>query len=628
MNGAEILTKFTADTSQVDKATKNYTTSLGKLTVATTAGNLAAKGISKALSVINENMDSAISRFDTMNNYPKVMSNLGIGTDEANRSIEVLSDKLSGLPTTLDSAALSVQRLTSKNGNIEESTNMFLALNNAILAGGANSQVQASALEQISQAYAKGRPDMVEWRSLMTAMPAQLKQVATAMGYVDADSLGEALRSGTVSMDEFMNTIMKLNTEGVGGFENFETQARNATGGVSTSITNMKTAITRGITTMINQVDEGLKEFGGLSGVINKVGKIAENIFKKMGSAIGSVIPMLIQIGEQIMPQLSAMFEQIAPVVGQLIEQLLPPLVDIISQILPMITQVISAILPPLIDLISFLIPPLVEIIQAILPVVQSLLNAILPLLQPLVNLIKPIINVLLALIKPLVEIIGAILPPLIELFSEIMNVILPPLTAAFEFLGNIIEQRIQHAFDAIKPILDGMKKYLSGIIDFVSGVFSGDWDKAWNGVKTIFAGIWDTFVAIVKAPLNFIIDGLNMFIRALNKVQIPDWVPSVGGKGFHFDEIPKLNVGTNFVPEDTLAMVHKGEAVIPKRFNPYANGINAQTLASMQTIAPTINVQVFNDIKQDPLGQMVNEIKTFSGGAKNDYNYGFGMGR
>ena len=625
MNGAEILTKFTADTSQVDKATKNYTTSLGKLTVATTAGNLAAKGISKALSVINENMDSAISRFDTMNNYPKVMSNLGIGTDEANKSIEILSDKLSGLPTTLDSAALSVQRLTSKNGNIEESTNMFLALNNAILAGGANSQVQASALEQISQAYAKGRPDMVEWRSLMTAMPAQLKQVATAMGYVDADALGDALRKGYVSMDEFMNTIMKLNTEGVGGFENFETQARNATGGVSTSITNMKTAITRGITTMINQVDEGLKEFGGLSGVINKVGKIAEKIFKKMGDAIGNVIPMLIQIGEQIMPQLSAMFEQIAPVVGQLIEQLLPPLVDIISQILPMITQIISAILPPLIDLISFLIPPLVEIIQAILPVVQSLLNAILPLLQPLVNLIKPIINVLLALIKPLVEIIGAILPPLIELFSEIMNVILPPLTAAFEFLGNIIEQRIQHAFDAIKPILDGMKKYLGGIIDFVSGVFSGDWDKAWNGVKTIFAGIWDTFVAIVKAPLNFIIDGLNMFIRAMNKIQIPDWVPGVGGKGLHFDEIPKLNIGTNYVPEDTLAMVHKGEAVIPKRFNPYANGINAQTLASMQTIAPTINVQVFNDIKQDPLGQMVNEIKTFSGGAKNDYNYGMG---
>ena len=305
------------------KPRKNYTTSLGKLTVATTAGNLAAKGISKALSVINENMDSAISRFDTMNNYPKVMSNLGIGTDEANKSIEVLSDKLSGLPTTLDSAALSVQRLTSKNGNIEESTNMFLALNNAILAGGANSQVQASALEQISQAYAKGKPDMIEWRSLMTAMPAQLKQVATSMGYVDADSLGEALRSGSVSMDEFMNTIMKLNTEGVGGFENFETQARNATGGVSTSITNMKTAITRGITTMINQVDEGLKEFGGLSGVINKVGKIAEKIFKKMGDAIGNVIPMLIQIGEQIMPQLSAMFEQIAPVVGQLIEQLI-----------------------------------------------------------------------------------------------------------------------------------------------------------------------------------------------------------------------------------------------------------------------------------------------------------------
>ena len=91
-----------------------------------------------------------------------------------------MSDKLSGLPTTLDQGASAVQRFTSANGDVEKSTDLFLALNNAILAGGASTEIQATALEQMSQAYAKGKPDMMEWRSLMTAMPAQLKQVADA----------------------------------------------------------------------------------------------------------------------------------------------------------------------------------------------------------------------------------------------------------------------------------------------------------------------------------------------------------------------------------------------------------------------------------------------------------------
>ena len=122
MNGAEILTKFTADTSQVDKATKGMTTSFGKLTSAFTLGNLAAKGISKAIGMISSNLDDAIKRVDTMNNFPKVMSNLGIGAEEADEAIKTLSDKLQGLPTTLDSAASAVQRFTSGNGDVKKST--------------------------------------------------------------------------------------------------------------------------------------------------------------------------------------------------------------------------------------------------------------------------------------------------------------------------------------------------------------------------------------------------------------------------------------------------------------------------------------------------------------------------
>ena len=125
---AEVLIKFKGDTSSADSATKKMSTSLGQLTKSFALGNLAAKGITKAIQVFNSGLDGAISRSDTLKNFPKVMSNLGIGTDEASSAMSALSEKLQGLPTSLDSAAMSVQRLTSKNGNVEDSTKIFLAL--------------------------------------------------------------------------------------------------------------------------------------------------------------------------------------------------------------------------------------------------------------------------------------------------------------------------------------------------------------------------------------------------------------------------------------------------------------------------------------------------------------------
>lgn len=247
---------------------------------------VAGLGIASMIkSTILGNVDAAIKRVDTLSNYSRVMSNLGVGSVQANASVQKLSNKLIGLPTTLDDASGAVQRFTSVNGNISRSTDMFLALNNAILAGGASSEIQKSALEQLSQSYAKGKPDMFEWRSAMTAMPAQMKQVAEAMGFVNASALGEALRNGTVSMDQFMNTLMQLNTQGINGYQSFEEQAKNATGGIATSIANMRTAIVRGMSDVMNTI--GQSNIAGF--------------FTNIAKAINSCIPYVVAFTKVVM---------------------------------------------------------------------------------------------------------------------------------------------------------------------------------------------------------------------------------------------------------------------------------------------------------------------------------------
>lgn len=612
MQGAEILTKFTADTSGVDKATKGLTGSFGKLTSAFTLGNLAAKGISKAIGVMSANMGDAIKRADTLNNFPKVMSNLGIGADDAQKSINKLSDKLQGLPTSLDSAANSVQRLTSKNGDVAKSTDLFLAMNNAVLAGGASADIQATAIEQMSQAYAKGKPDMMEWRTMMTAMPAQLKQVATAMGYVDADALGQALRDGSVSMDQFMSTISELNTKGVNGFKSFEEQARNSTGGIGTSITNMKTAFVRGIADMVNNLNKSLEPVGGISGVLSKVGKIGEKAFKSIGKAITKIMPTIISIATWIKEH-QTLVKTLVVVIGTFIAtfktiQTIVAIINAVKTAFMLLNAVMAA-------------NPIGLIIAAIAALVAGFIY--------LWNNCESFRNFWINLWDKIKTTVNNF----VEGFKNFINGAINFVKNNWKYMIGFLVNPFGTAFKLLYDKCSGFRNFINGIGSKIKSVFTSVgnaiksvFTKVRDFVKNIFNGIKDTIVNVFNGVIDTIKKAINKVIGMVNKVIGKINGIEIAGKSPNIPKIPKLATGTNYVPEDTLAMIHEGEAVVPKKFNPYANGINNQTIGAMNTPTPSIKIVVNNNMELDPLGQVVSKIKTFSGGAKNDYNYGQGV--
>ncbi len=273
-------------------------------------GTVIAKGVSAAMNLVTSSLDKAIERTDIINNFPKVMSNMGISADKAKDSIDKLKDKLDGLPTSLQDGASAVQRFTSKNADIEKSTELFLALNNAILAGGAPAELQATAIEQMSQAYAKGKPDMMEWRAIQSAMPAQLRQIAIEMGY-GADGvadLGEALRKGDASMDDFMNTIVKLNTTGANGFQSFEQQAKNSTDGIGTALTNVQNRAAAAIQKVIQSF--GSKD---VSDAINKFSSSFSGIADWIANNIVPIIKnQLIPVMKNVLSVVKGVIEFIA----------------------------------------------------------------------------------------------------------------------------------------------------------------------------------------------------------------------------------------------------------------------------------------------------------------------------
>lgn len=111
-----------------------------------------------------------------------------------------------------------------------------------------------------------------------------------------------------------------------------------------------------------------------------------------------------------------------------------------------------------------------------------------------------------------------------------------------------------------VSDVYKNIKDILKGVIDFIVGVFTGDWTKAWQGVTEIFRGIWNNIVAIIESAINFIIDGINLLISALNTIhfEIPDWVPLIGGKSF--------GISIPLVSQVALPRLAEGAVIPPNR--------------------------------------------------------------
>lgn len=322
----------------------------------------------------------------------------------------------------------------------------------------------------------------------------------------------------------------------------------------------------------ITNIGSAIKEL--FSGNVGNARKIIEETFGEAGvsafdaianaiESVKEVLPVIMEqfseMGAAIMPTLAELFSTVVAVLAEAAKSILPILAQLLQAIFPIIGQIASAILPALASVFGTLVPIITQIVTTILPIFVGLLNMILPIITQIVNTVLPMLTQLLQFLIPIIQVVA-------EVFGSVLG----------------------SALQSISTIIGGVMTVFQGLIDFIMGVFTGNWSQAWEGVKGIFKGIFDSLAGIVKAPINAVIAIINGAISGINKVgfDVPDWVPVIGGKPFRINipKIPMLAKGSNYTP-DTFIAGEKGAELVTN-----ARGRKVFTAAQTGKIFNNIN--------------------------------------
>jgi hypothetical protein len=316
-----------------------------------------------------------------------------------------------------------------------------------------------------------------------------------------------------------------------------------------------------------------------IESVAEKLAPVLINICEEVAPIIVSMLEQIMPLIEELLPFIAQLMEQLAPIIVQLVEALLPVLVQVIKQLLPPFMEILDALMPlldtifqlvqPFIDLILQLIEPFAALIStAIAPLIVKLAELLNNLLQPLIPVFNEIAGILsetllhvFEALAPVFDLLTDALSPLFELLSMLLNAILPALTPVIEILADVFSNVLGLAIKGISGAIESLTGIFNGLIDFIDGVFSGNWDKAWNGILEIFKNVLNLIPNAVEFIINGAIGMINGLFDGIN------WAIEWAGLEIpHIPEVtlPRFRAGIDYVPSDKyLAYLDAGEAVL-----------------------------------------------------------------
>ena len=402
----------------------------------------------------------------------------------------------------------------------------------------------------------------------------QMTDALNALGYANADAALESLgfngllQSLKSTMGDDVQATAKL-------FSSVEAQTAilALAGAQSEDLTNKTLA-------MYDAQNATDKAFEAQTDTLENTIQVIKNLGKNFLTSIGrKILPVVKSVAEQLLPAIETGLDNIMPLFDS-IYAAASPLINIvgdyIATILPILQSEMESVkgvfglIQPILENIGTKLGPvfrevftkITEVFQDLQPVFADFISNLFPAIGECIDALLPIVETVLSVLSPILDMVGQLVKSLLPALTSIIQFLMP----VIKVLASVFSEYLGNAISYIMPIVQNIVNVFSGICDFITNVFAGNWSAAWDNVVSIFQNYFQAIVGYAKAPINAVVSIINGVIQGINECgfTIPDWVPVVGGKDFRIDipEIPMFASG-GFTNGPSVAGEAGTEAVI-----------------------------------------------------------------
>lgn len=411
-----------------------------------------------------------------------------------------------------------------------------------------------------------------------------LQLLAEEMG-VSAEEVGKLASAGEIDFARFQNAM----EAGMGG------AALKSGETLQGSLANMQASLGRIGANFLSPVfDELAPTFTAITNAMGPLETIAGTLGEKFGNFLVPILEsfqgmldggfdfspfmelagylsplsLMFKALKPVLPQLAEAFGEIGATLGGAFSDALTTILPVMGSLVEMLSGSLAEILPVLLPILGNVALVFSQVLAAVMPLVGQILTGLLPVLGTLLSALVPIITPLLGILDPLLQMITTILPPLVDLLGIVATVAIGGLQIAVEYLTPVLTGMATAVETYLTPIITTLQDTLGGLITFLTGVFTLDWELAWQGITDTFSAIFGGIGDIVKGVINAVIDVINGIIGGINAVATAVKDGTGGMIDFVIPTIPRLAEGATIMPRRggtlaVLAEAGKPESVV-----------------------------------------------------------------
>ena len=611
MNGGKVIYHFEGD----DSGLKQTTSRLGDIVKGNLISSAIQTGINKVVSGIGR-ITSSIGNLAVQGGFDRALN-----IENAEHKLEGLGHSTEEVQSIMDNALASVKGTAY---GMDEAATVAAS---AVAAGVQPGQDLERTLKLCGDAAAISGRSMTEMGAIFNKVAAggkmtgeelnQLTDSGIPMLQLLGDTLGksteevrELVSSGKIGFDEFRNAI----EQGMGGAalnmgQTFEGALANTKAAMSRLGKEFMDPFLKGMTPALNTsieiidmiakgTTDGLEEKTKQLG--DQLKKMINNVLKTLKPILKNAIPIVIEVMEMLIGLLPGLINDLLPVILDGIFQLLGSLVGQLPTIIQALINAFVTIVQALAQQAPTLIP---QVITAVIDGILTLLDNIDLMIDCGIQLLFGVMDGLIAalptLIDKLPEIIDKVVNALVENLPKLLEAGIKLTIELAKGLIKALPQLISKIPQIMKSVVNGFATYYSHLFDIGKNLIKG----LWNGISNVTSWIIGKIKGFGKTVLNA--------IKGIFGVHSPStefaWIGRMNMIGFE---------------QGMEGMKSQVQSTIDSIFDLQPNVSGTMSSA----YSPTMVVNVNNNMELDPLGQLVNNVKTFSGGAKNDYNWGAGL--